>query len=216
METALAADCPACGGAMSAGRAGVCMPCWEEVDRSGGVGGGTRRLPGRPLASITSLGGYEGRLRRIIRCMKFSDMPGLAAPLAERLAARLVDEPVGFELIVPVPLHWARRWRRGYNQAELLARAVARATGRPVACGALRRARATPSQTGRSREERVASVRGAFRAGRQSIEGVPLLLIDDVVTTGATLAECARVLNAAGARRVDAAAVARTPSRIQS
>jgi len=217
VETVLAASCPACSGSLSDHTAGVCASCWNDLEGPGaGAVAWHERLSGRPLASVTASGPYQGRLRRIIRCMKFSDLPGLAGPLGRILASRLLAAGVEVDLIVPVPLHWRRRWRRGYNQADLLALAVANDLRLPVAPRRLRRRRATASQTGRSRRGRVANVRGAFVTGRSGFGGSRILLVDDVMTTGATLAECARVLRAAGASEVHAAASARTYSRIAS
>lgn len=213
VQTALAAACPVCAGPLGEHRGGVCISCWSEVIETQ-----VARLerPVRHLRTLTALGPYEGRLRGIIRCLKFSDLPGLGPALGERLAPRLADLRDEIDVIVPVPLHRWRRWRRGYNQAALIAAGAARCLGRPMARRALVRRRATGSQTGRARRERMANVRGAFEAGRIRPMGRRILLIDDVVTTGATLRECARTLKAAGARTVHACAAARTLSRNDS
>lgn len=210
VETVLPAACPACRGPLGDHSGGVCASCWDEAV---GTGGGHQIRPYRHLDSVTAVGSYEGRLRQIIRCLKFSDLPGLAAPLGERLAERLAPLAEGIDLVVPVPLHRWRRWRRGYNQAELIAARVARGLGRPLAPEALRRRRATASQRGRSRSERAANVRGAFCAPGLLLEGTNVLLVDDVVTTGATFTECARMIRAAGARAVHAGTIARTLTR---
>lgn len=223
LDTALPADCPVCLEPLGEHRAGVCANCWREVVEMGTPRDprpARQETPGRFLASLTTLGSYDGRLRSIIRQLKFGDMPGLGAPLGERLASRLEGIPGGFDLVVPVPLHWRRRWRRGYNQAEMIAARVALLAGRPILPGALRRLKATAPQTGRNRRERVANIRGAFmvrstgRGARQArdLKDATVLLVDDVVTTGATIRECARALKGAGARNVQAAAAARTLS----
>jgi ComF family protein len=112
------------------------------------------------------------------------------------------------DAVVPVPLHWWRRLRRGYNQSEALARGLARVLALPCRTSWLRRARHTPSQVGKSAEQRRANVRGAFRAARVPA-GASVLLVDDVMTTGATASEAARALKEAGAGRVVAAALGR-------
>lgn len=113
------------------------------------------------------------------------------------------------EIVVPVPLHPRRLRTRGFNPAALLAHGVARATGSQAAPRALRRVRDTPSQTGLARAARRRNVAGAFVCNAALPRTV--WLVDDVVTTGATLSECARVLRRGGARRVVGLCVARTP-----
>ena len=116
-------------------------------------------------------------------------------------------------LIVPVPLHASKRGERGFNQAELLVRAAAKRLPKPfkVAAGLLKRERPTQSQVGLTREERVANMRDAFRVtDPQRVKGATVVVVDDVMTTGTTVSECARVLKKAGAERVWAATVART------
>jgi len=210
VETILPADCPVCRLPLGEHIGGVCLACWREL----------RPWPGEPwLGAVAIAGAYEGPLRKIIRCLKFSGMSGLAEPLGCRLAERLAARVDQFDLVMPVPLHRLRRWRRGYNQSELIARSVARSLGRPLATGILTRRRATASQRGRTRAGRAANVRGAFRASHGALKDLKetrILVVDDVVTTGATLAECARALAGAGAAQVLTAAVAGTVSRIES
>lgn len=121
--------------------------------------------------------------------------------------------PIGMpDLILPVPLHQGRLRQRGYNQALELARPLARALGVPIQHAALQRLRATPAQTELDAVDRRHNVRGAFTL-RTGIQLPPhVAIVDDVMTTGATLAECARVLRRAGVRRVDVWAMARAPS----
>jgi ComF family protein len=108
-----------------------------------------------------------------------------------------------FDALVPVPLHPARRRERGYNQAELLAKAMAAETGFPIIAHELRRIRATPSQTKLDRHARAENVKDAFALAKDlSFTGLKILLVDDVYTTGATLNECARMLREAGAASV--------------
>ncbi|HET6373279.1 MAG TPA: phosphoribosyltransferase family protein [Candidatus Polarisedimenticolia bacterium] len=221
IETLLPAACPVCEEPLADHRGGVCARCWAEVVAipSTLLPAQPRRAgPGRFLASLSTLGSYEGRLKAIIRCLKFGDLPEVGARLGALMAPHLKNLPGGFDLVVPVPLHYRRRWRRGYNQAETIAAALATASGRPMSRRALRRRRPTAPQSGRSRRQRVTNVSSAFAPGRRllspletrSLSGVTVLLVDDVVTTGATMRECARVLKACGAREVHAAAAART------
>lgn len=130
----------------------------------------------------------------------------LAELLADALIARQVRRP---QLMIPVPLNWRRWWRRGFNQAEWLSRDLGRHLGGLPQARALRRHRATAAQSSLPARRRRGNVRGAF-----VLAGLPpgtrhVALIDDVATTGATLAECARVLKRAGVAQVDAWVVAR-------
>jgi len=137
-------------------------------------------------------------------------------PLAGRLS-RLLDRafPVDerYDLIVPVPLHWHRRWRRGYNQAELLARGVAKRRRIPVV-NALRRRKPTANQAGLTSAGRRRNMAGAFEArGAVELRSKRILLIDDVFTTGATASACARALKKAGAGSVSLLTLARADRR---
>jgi ComF family protein len=156
--------------------------------------------------------GYEGVGRALVLGFKNADrthgVPAFAAWL-ERAGAELLAEA---ELLVPVPLHSRRLFARRFNQSALLARALSGRTGLPWAPDALRRTRPTRPQTSLSAAERAANVRGAFAArvaARRLIEGRRLLLIDDVLTTGATAGACARALLEAGAAGVDVLTLAR-------
>jgi ComF family protein len=122
------------------------------------------------------------------------------------------DEFASCQAVAAVPLEPARLRSRGYNQAELLARVVARRLGLPLLpARAFRRVRATATQAGLTRPQRRENVRGAFEAQASAVKDRTILLIDDVMTTGATLDSCAAALRAAGAQRVLALSVARTP-----
>ena len=113
-----------------------------------------------------------------------------------------------------MPLHWKKRWSRGYNQSELLAKEIARVWGVPVK-GVVRRVKDTAPQAGLSNSKRRLNVRGAFRLrDGANVKGLRVLLVDDVLTTGATASACAGVLKRAGAKRVAVAAVARTDRRL--
>jgi ComF family protein len=146
----------------------------------------------------------------IIRRHKYGRDQSLSGALAQCLGETLPLDGNDYDLVVPVPLHRRRlRWR-GFNQAALLGRAVARKMGCPLDVATLTRVRNTPPQTEQDSSRRRQNVHGAFAVMRPDrIANRRLLLVDDVMTTGATLDECARMLLAAGAQRVDVLTVAR-------
>jgi ComF family protein len=126
---------------------------------------------------------------------------------AEQAESRLRD--LGAEVVIPVPLHWWRHWRRGYNQSEALARALARKLRLPCRPNWLRRIRHTPQQTRQTPSGRLVNVKGAFRSSAAAaLKGKTILLVDDVLTTGSTCNEAAHVLRMAGAARVAVAVLA--------
>jgi len=173
------------------------------------------RLGLRGFDSAYNCGVYEGTLRKLIHLFKYSGIRTLARPLGEFLATSLPRDE-RFDIVVPMPLHWWRRWRRGFNQSGLPAEEIARRSGIPVR-SAVRRARATRPQTGLSDSKRRANVAGAFSVRRGvSLQGLRVLLVDDVMTTGATAAACARALKRAGAARVALLTVARADRRLQA
>ena len=157
-----------------------------------------------------TFGAYDGVLRDLVHLYKYSRIKSLAQPLAGFLTRAMpLDER--FDAIVPVPLHWLRQWKRGFNQSELLARALSRRTGIPMVTS-LSRARSTSPQAGLSNQARRRNVTRAFRA--RPVEGKCILLIDDVLTTGSTAAACALALKKAGAPRVAVLTVARADRRL--
>jgi ComF family protein len=153
-----------------------------------------------------AIGAYDGALRAIIHALKYDGRRSLADRLAALMRDRGADILTGAACVVPVPLHASRRRERGFNQAADLARPL----GLPVR-HALRRVRATPTQTGLPSARRHRNVRDAFAATReaQTLGGTIVVLVDDVCTTGATLDACARVLKALGAAEVRALTAAR-------
>ena len=158
-------------------------------------------------------GSYEGNLRELIHLFKYGRMKPLARTLAASLTSALpLDQR--FDVVVPMPLHWRRRWQRGFNQAELLARIAGRRCGIPVS-HAVRRIRSTAVQAGLSNAQRRENVAGAFRLKRRrAIHGRRVLLIDDVMTTGATASACALALKRGGAASVTLLALARVDRRL--
>lgn len=168
----------------------------------------------RGFDAAYSFGAYEGVLRKLIHLYKYGKVRTLARPLSGMLAQAMPRDEA-FDAAVPVPLNWRRQLHRGFNQAELLAQGLSRRTGIPV-IRALGRVRSTPTQAGLSNRARRQNVSRAFRArgGSRHIQGKRILLIDDVLTTGATAASCALALKQAGARRVALLTVARVDRRM--
>ncbi len=170
-----------------------------------------------PFKALRSVFTFEGALRPAVHTLKYKGKIARAAPLAallgEFLHSQTAIPTADLMLITPVPLHRWRRWRRGYNQSELLARELAKSLG--IAHGeVLRRTRRTPPQVGLSAKARHENVRDAFAADQRRLTKLnpsrgPILLIDDVCTTGATIAECARALQSAGVTEIYALTLAR-------
>lgn len=173
-----------------------------------GVCARCRRTPSA-IDAGRAWGPYDGTLGLVLHAFKYDRCPGLAAPLAGRVAEASADLLAGADLAVAVPLHWRRRLSRGFNQSALIAARLGLAVGRPIV-----RARHTPPQVTLTAAERRRNVRGAFRLARwpwrrRQVRGRVVVLVDDVSTTGATLEACAKVLKEAGAREVRALTVAR-------
>lgn len=169
----------------------------------------------RGFDHAASFGLYEGSLRRLIHLYKYSGMKQLAGTLAGFMD-RAVPIDASFDAVVPVPLHWRKQWDRGFNQSELLARHIARRRGVPV-LHALRRRRSTAVQAGLASAGRRRNVAGAFtlRSGPK-LAGKRILLIDDVMTTGATASACASALKRGGAKSVSLLTLARVDRRWRS
>jgi ComF family protein len=154
---------------------------------------------------------FAGAVRAALHDLKYAGERRLAEPLGSAVARRWAKVGVGAEVVIPVPVHAERERRRGYDQAALVAQVAGRALGLPSS-RALERRRATVAQFELGRGERAANVAGAFEVKnpeRSAVAGRWVLLVDDVVTTGATLAACGEALVRAGALAVSAIAVAR-------
>lgn len=200
MALALAASllpCPLCE-RCAAGPAGACPTCLAAL----------RPAPGHAReqgVELAWLGPYDGALLRGVRALKFAGRRSLGATLGRRLGTEIaaLGWPVG--RVAAVPLHPRRRARRGYDQARVLARAVAQRLDAPE--WPLRRIRPTARQARRSGRQRAANVDGAFAS--PAMAPVPVVLVDDVWTTGATARACRRALLEAGAREVRVAVLAR-------
>jgi len=152
---------------------------------------------------------FEGVIREAVHRLKYRGRTALAESLGELMAAYWVQHSMLADLIVPVPLHAARMRERGYNQAALLAREMARRVGLEVDEQTLVRQRATDPQVELNAKQRKENVRDAFSCSSNALAGKQVLLIDDVCTTGATLEACAVALYTQGVRGVQALTLAR-------
>jgi len=182
---------------------------WDERCRSARA----NLCAGGAVAGFVPLWYFEegGPVQALVHALKYEGMTAVGMDLGRALGARILESGYGgADAIVPLPLHPSRLRERGFNQADMIARGVSSVTGIPVAPSLVRRCRSTPSQTALAPGERRANVCGAFRPARSVARGAgaTLLLVDDVVTTGATMRECAGTLRAAGARAVIACAAA--------
>ena len=207
--------CPACWSRIVPPAGPWCRRCGRplagEDAQSAGPRCGACRRP-QPFYRARSFGVYTAELRELIQLFKFSGAEGIGIQLGRRLGALLNSDPdyARAELVTWVPLHWRRRRARGFDQAQVVAREVARALRLPLARAALRRVRNTPAQTGLGGRERRQNLRDAFVVRERRLRGARrLILVDDVWTTGSTLSECARTLRRAGVRKIYLATVAR-------
>lgn len=211
-------ECVSCGRGLAVGERHLCAACSARLR----VGARETTMP--PVSPLLSGGPeaarpvsgtvlyalcFSGPARDLIHCLKYQGRASVAVALADACAPLLRSGLLGdFDVVVPVPLHAARRRERGFNQSELLARRLAELADVPCA-RALTRVRATAPQTSLTRRGRLANVDGAFAAAQNAaVEGRETLLVDDVVTTGATLAAAASALLSAGASSVNCFALA--------
>lgn len=208
------AFCDTCRAALAGDAACVCPRCAATVGPHSELADGCHRCRDDrfAFARVLRLGEYEGSLRDAVLRMKHRQGEALAEQLGRLWAQRWSPclAASEYDAIVPVPLHWRRRLQRGYNQSAAVACGIADFLKLPVRRGWLRRARATPTQPSQTPSARHDNVRGAFAIGwirpRQACR---VLLVDDVLTTGATAHEAARALRASGVQTVDVAVLAR-------
>lgn len=206
MAVAFAPACASCAAVLDAPLTGpVCDACWRAV--------GPFALPwrGEAVGLAISAAPYDGRLRDIIHAWKFERRQGLARPLGALVGARCPQVLDGADAVVPVPMTPWRRWHRGFNQADDLARRLGLPVARPLARWRPRPAQASLPSDARRRNLLDSIVVLPHR--RAAVRDRVVVLVDDVVTTGATLEACARALRDAGAKEVRAVTVARTLKR---
>ena len=235
LDVALPPLCPSCREPLGDG-IGLCAGCWSKLSfieppYCARLGIPFTYDPGPGLLSMEAIADppaydraraavrYDDIARALVLTFKYGDRLDLA-PMMGRWMARAGTELLAdADALVPVPLHWRRLWARRFNQSAALARAVAALCGVPVCDEALKRVRATPQQVGLSKTERAGNVQGAFRVSAEQkayIAGKRVVLIDDVLTSGATVDTCARVLLRAGAAHVDVLVFARVVATLRS
>ena len=176
------------------GRRGVCSRCTASPPAIGRIGA--------PYL-------FEGTVREMVHDFKYGNLRAAAPTLGALLADHLKRNPMTADVLMPVPLHGSSERQRGYNQSELLARAIARETGTPLESRALRRTKKTlPQVSMDGYAQRTDNIQGVFDCAGD-LRGTDVLLIDDVVTTGSTMSACAQALKAGGAGSVRGLALAR-------
>jgi len=220
--------CPSCREPLSES-AGLCAPCWSKLSLIEPPYCARLGIPfvydqGPGLLSMEAMANppaydraraavrYDDVARTLVQSLKYSDRLDLA-PIMGRWMARagraLLSDA---DALVPVPLHWRRQWARRFNQSAALAGVISALGNVPVVHGGLKRVRATPQQVGLSKTERADNVQGAFRVPAErkaDIAGRRVVLIDDVLTSGATVDACARALLRAGVAHIDVLVFAR-------
>lgn len=235
LDVALPPLCPACREPLGDG-VGLCAGCWSKLSLieppyCARLGIPFAYDPGPGLLSMEAIANppayeraraavcYGDIARALVLGFKYGDRLDLAAMMGGWMARAGHELTRDADAIIPVPLHWRRLWARRFNQSAALAMAISRICGVPVLHEALRRARATPQQVGLSKTQRADNVQGAFRVPperKAEIAGRRLLLIDDVLTSGATADTCARALLRAGAAAVDVLVFARVVAPARS
>jgi ComF family protein len=220
VDFALPPRCPGCG-VVTEDEHRFCLDCWQklhflgepccarcglpfEFDTGAGSECGDCLAHPPSFDRLRAAVAYGEIARKVALKLKYSGRPAVAETLAHFMRRHLDED--GEALLVPVPLHRWRIWKRGYNQSALVASALEKHCGMKAELDLLRRIKATPVLRGMGRRERALAVRGAFQLterGRKTIAGRTITLVDDVYTSGATSNACARALKRAGAERVN-------------
>lgn len=197
--------CDGCHDELPWQRAG-CRICAAELPEAGVCGACLRRPPA--FDATVAVFRYAHPVDRLIQALKYRHDIAVAGALAQRMAEQ--SQALCFDRIIPVPLHRRRLAERGFNQSVMLAKGVVREHGIPLDLSSVVRARETPPQAGLGLKERRRNLRRAFDV-RRRLDGASILVVDDVMTSGATLDRLAEALKAAGADRVTNLVCARTP-----
>ncbi len=234
LDVALPPLCPACREPLGAA-GGVCASCWSRLSfitrpYCEQLGIPFAYDPGPGILSMQAIADppayararaavrFDDVARALVHALKYGDRLDLAPMLARWMASAGRELLAEADALVPVPLHWRRLWARRFNQSAALATAIAADVHVPVTT-ALKRIRATPQQVGLSKSERAQNVQGAFRvpaAAKAEVAGRRLILLDDVLTSGATADTCARALLRAGAAHVDVLVFARVVDAVRA
>jgi ComF family protein len=235
LDVALPPLCPACREPVG-DVGGLCAVCWSKLgfitrpycERLGipfaydpGPGILSMQAIADPPAytRARAVARYDDVARALVHALKYGDRLDLAPTLGQWMATSGRELLADADALVPVPLHWRRLWARRFNQSAALATAISQASNVPVAATVLKRVKATPHQVGLSKAERAQNVQGAFRvppAARAETAGRRLVLVDDVLTSGATVDACARALLRGGAVQVDVLVFARVVDAVRT
>lgn len=208
LDFALPDSCLHCGRALRADQSCLCLTCRGALRLQPGrvslVHGAVDATHPEALVEALFAVGYAGPVRTLVRALKYGGRPDaaelLASPVGELLGLVLESDAPSSMALVPLPLHRTRRRERGYDQTCVLAAALSRTHGYHIAADLLRRTRPTQPQSLLARDERLANTRGIFRVAARPPAGRDIILIDDVITTGATLAAGLAALVSAGVR----------------
>jgi ComF family protein len=235
LDVALPPLCPSCREPLGDG-VGLCAGCWSKLSfieppYCARLGIPFTYDPGPGLLSMEAIASppaydraraavrYDDIARTLVLGFKYGDRLDLARMMGRWMARAGHELTRDADALLPVPLHWRRLWARRFNQSAALAGAISEICGVPVLHDALKRVRATPQQVGLSKPERADNVQGAFRVPTDQkikVAGRRLVLIDDVLTSGATADTCARALLRAGAAHVDVLVFARVVAPVRS